>query len=155
MMGQTLSSSAFKEGSRIPARHTCDGADLLPPLAWSGTPPGTRSFAIVCTDPDAPVGTWYHWAIFDIPANVTELAQGYAKDARVGASRQALNDFSRSGYGGPCPPRGHGVHRYRFRLMALDVDVLEAPEGAEGRDIERIAKTHVLAETTLTGTYSR
>jgi Raf kinase inhibitor-like YbhB/YbcL family protein len=155
IMSLTLSSAAFSAGERIPAVHTCDGGDVSPPLAWTGAPAGVRSFAVVCTDPDAPVGTWYHWVIFDIPENITELGAGYAADARVGTTRQALNDFKRTGYGGPCPPRGHGVHRYHFRLMALDVDRIDASEPADARDVEREAERHLLDEAVLIGTYAR
>ena len=154
-MGLTLSSSAFSEGDRIPGRYTCEGEDISPPLHWSGTPAGTRSFALVCSDPDATVGTWYHWGVFDVPPGTTRLEEALPTDARVGAIRQAVTDFRRTGYGGPCPPKGHGVHRYRFHLMALDVAALSLPELPDCRDVERAAKEHRLAETTLTGTYSR
>ena len=151
----TLLSDAFTTGEPIPVVHTCDGADTSPQLSWRGAPADTRSFAIICTDPDAPVGVWCHWALFDIPANITTLAAGYATDARVGETRQAINDFRRSGYGGPCPPRGHGRHRYRFRLMALSVDHLDLIDPVDGHDAEREAERHLLADAVLTGTYGR
>ena len=154
-MAFVLSSSAFGEGAQIPARYTCEGEDISPPLAWSGSPEQTRSFALICSDPDAPVGTWYHWAIFDMPAATDQLAEGRPKDARVGAVRQAVTDFRRTGYGGPCPPKGHGAHRYRFHLMALDVASLALPEHVHCREVEREAVAHALAEAILTGTYSR
>jgi hypothetical protein len=154
-MSLTLSSAAFAPKARIPPVHTCDGANTSPPLAWSGAPAETRSFALVCTDPDAPVGTWYHWAVFDIPADIDTLIAGLATDARVGAIRQAVNDFKRTGYGGPCPPRGHGVHHYHFRLLALAVPHLDVADRADCREIERAAATHVLAEAELIGTYAR
>ncbi len=154
-MSLALLSSAFSAGERIPPAHTCDGADISPPLAWQGAPPETRSFALVLTDPDAPVGTWYHWVVFDIPANITELGAGYAADAHVGSIRQATNDFKRTGYGGPCPPRGHGVHHYLFRLMALSVDRLKIDEPADGREVERAAERHLLTDAVLIGTYGR
>lgn len=154
-MSLALMSAAFSTGEPIPTVHTCDGADTSPPLSWHGAPEGARGFAIVCTDPDAPVGTWYHWAIFDIPSNITALAAGYATDARVGSTRQAINDFKRTGYGGPCPPRGHGSHHYHFRLMALSVDRLDLDVPVEAREAERAAERHLLAEAVLIGTYGR
>jgi Raf kinase inhibitor-like YbhB/YbcL family protein len=101
-----LNSSAFADGSAIPRRFTCDGDDLSPPLSWSDAPPGTRSFVLLCDDPDAPAGTWHHWAAYDIPSTLTALAERAASDAERGGFKQAINDFQRSGYGGPCPPRG-------------------------------------------------
>jgi hypothetical protein len=150
-----LSSPAFAEGERIPALYSGEGEDLSPPLQWDGVPLGTRSFVLICNDPDAPVGTWYHWAIFDLPAATLELEAGFPTDGRVGDVRQAVTDFQRTGYGGPCPPRGHGVHRYRFRLMALDVEHLAVAASPDCRDVEAAAVPHILAERVLTGTYSR
>jgi len=121
----------------------------LPPALR--TPPGTRSLALVCSDPDAPAGTWHHWAIYDIAADATGLDAGYPADA----PGQAVNDFNRVGYGGPCPPKGHGVHRYRFRLMALDVEGLGLGPRPTCADVESAAAPHMLADTVLTGVYSR
>jgi Raf kinase inhibitor-like YbhB/YbcL family protein len=154
-MAMTLTSSAFVEGARIPARFTCEGADMSPPLAWSDPPAGARSFALVCSDPDAPVGTWYHWAVFDLPADCRALPEDYPKDPRVGGVRQAVTDFRRTGYGGPCPPKGHGTHHYRFNLMALAVPALDLADRLGCRDVETAAKRHLLAEAMLTGIYSR
>lgn len=154
-MSLALLSAAFGAGEQIPPVHTCDGADTSPPLAWQGAPPATRSFALVLTDPDAPVGTWYHWAIFDIPANISHLDAGYAAAAHVGAIRQGINDFKRTGYGGPCPPPGHGTHHYRFRLMALSVDRLDVDDPVDGRAVERAAEHRLLADAVLIGTYGR
>jgi len=109
----------------------------------------------LCDDPDAPGGTWTHWAAFDIAADATGLSEDYPKDDRVGAVRQAVTDFKRPGYGGPCPPRGHGTHHYRFRLLALDVDRLDLPAKARFDDVAAAVAGHILAEATLTGTYSR
>ena len=114
-----LNSAAFADGSAIPRRFTCDDADLSPPLNWSDAPTGTRSFTLLCDDPDAPAGTWHHWAAYDIPSTLTMLAEGAASDAEQLGFKQAINDFQRPGYGGPCPPRGHGLHHYHFRLLAL------------------------------------
>lgn len=154
-MTLTLESGAFDSEARIPDRYTCMGDDVSPPLAWSGVPPQTRSFALLCEDPDAPSGTWHHWAVFDIPATQTGLPEAFPKEARSGVIRQAVNDFRRSGYGGPCPPPGHGIHRYRFRLLALDIQTLELGGYAKCDDVARSAEPHVLEETVLIGTYSR
>jgi Raf kinase inhibitor-like YbhB/YbcL family protein len=154
-MALTLKSSAFGQEQRIPDRHTCEGDDISPPLSWSGAPSRTRSFALVCSDPDAPMKTWYHWAIFDIPATVDHLDEGIAAGVRAGGFRQAVSDFGRPGYGGPCPPKGHGEHHYRFHLFALDVSTLAVPDKAHCREVERAAAPRVLAEAVLTGIYSR
>ena len=150
-----LSSSAISDGSAIPRRYTCNGEDVSPPLEWSDAPPGTRSFVLLCDDPDAPSGTWYHWAAYDMPANQTALAPGAAQHVERLGFKQAINDFQRVGYGGPCPPRRHGPHHYHFRLLALSIDRLPVRKGPSCRDIEREARKHVLAETTLVGIYER
>ncbi|GIW71395.1 MAG: hypothetical protein KatS3mg102_0937 [Planctomycetota bacterium] len=150
-----LHSAAFADGERIPQHHTCEGEDLSPPLRWSGVPSGTRSFALVCEDPDAPGGLWVHWVLFDLPADSRELAAGLPKTGVLASgARQGLNDFGRLGYDGPCPPRGHGPHRYVFRLFAL-----EAPAGLRGgatrKELLAAIEGHVLGEARLTGTYER
>jgi hypothetical protein len=154
-MAFQLTSTAFSDGQRIPKRYACDGENLSPPLAWSGAPSTTRSFVLLCDDPDAPAGTWHHWALFDIPATQTELSEGLPREARVQAMRQATNDFVEIGYGGPCPPRGHGAHHYRFRLSALSVDKLSVKERARCKDVERAAHPHVIETADLVGIYSR
>ena len=150
-----LSSNAFADGSVIPRRFTCDGEDLSPPLEWSGTPAEAKSFVLLCDDPDAPAGTWHHWAAYDIPVAQTALAAGAAKHAEVPGFKQAINDFQHAGYGGPCPPRGHGAHHYHFRLLALSVDRLSIRQQPSWREVEREARKHVLAEATLVGVYKR
>lgn len=150
-----LRSSSFSDGTAIPRRFTCDGDDLSPALEWSGAPAGTRSFALLCEDPDAPGGTWHHWAAYDIPAAQSALAEGAARNAEKHGFKQASNDFQRIGYGGPCPPRGHGPHHYHFRLLALAVDRLETGRQRSCRDVEREARRHVLAEAILVGLYER
>ncbi|TVR96177.1 MAG: YbhB/YbcL family Raf kinase inhibitor-like protein [Rhodospirillales bacterium] len=154
-MPLTLNCPDFPEGGRIPERFTCEGDDLSPPLSWTDVPEGTRSFALICADPDAPAGTWYHWGLFDIPADQRELRAAMPSDPKVSGMRQAVTDFKRPGYGGPCPPRGHGVHHYGFRLMALDVASLPVPASGHCRDVEHAAEGHVLEAAVLTGTYSR
>jgi Raf kinase inhibitor-like YbhB/YbcL family protein len=150
-----LSSTAFSDGSAIPSRYTCDGEDLSPPLKWSDPPADTRSFALLCDDPDAPAGTWHHWAAYDIPAHLSSLVQGVAQHAESQGFKQAINDFQRSGYGGPCPPRSHGLHHYHFRLLALSADRLATGKNPSCRDVAREARKHVLAEATLVGVYER
>jgi Raf kinase inhibitor-like YbhB/YbcL family protein len=145
-----LGSEDLKDGERIPAAHSCEGEDLSPHLSWPEAPPGTKSFALIMDDPDAPDGTFRHWAVYDIPANVNELPRGDA-----GRFRQAVNDFGRAGYGGPCPPEGHGEHRYRFKLYALDVDALTVQPDAKVSQVEEEAKRHQVAMAELTGTYER
>jgi Raf kinase inhibitor-like YbhB/YbcL family protein len=150
-----LISTAFADGAAIPRRHTCDGEDTSPPLAWNDAPTKARSFALVCGDPDAPSGTWHHWAAYDIAADQTALEVDAARHADSLGFRQATNDFQRVGYGGPCPPHRHGPHHYHFRLMALSIDHLPVKKGASCRDVEREARKHMLAEAVLVGTYER
>ncbi len=148
-----IASSAFTEGATIPRRFTCDGENLSPPLEWSEAPAETRSFVLLCDDPDAPAGTWHHWAVYDIPAGHGGLGEGIRPDDN--AVGQATNDFHRLGYGGPCPPRGHGAHRYCFRLLALSIDRVPPLAHNTCVAIEREARKHLLAEATLVGVYER
>jgi len=150
-----LSSRSFQDQQAIPVRYTCDGADVSPHLAWSEAPTGTQSFVLIMDDPDAPVGTFTHWVVYDIPAHQTELPEDFPKQADVGGIRQGVNDFRRVGYGGPCPPRGHGRHRYFFKLYALDVPTLGLPGGALRTEVEARMRGHVLAEAQYMGTYER
>ncbi len=153
-----LRSPAFADGGAIPKIYTCDGQDSSPPLGWSGVPDATRSMALVVEDPDAPAGTWTHWVLFDLPANVTELGEGLPARAQVdlGAAgttaRQGRNDFGKVGYGGPCPPRG--THHYVFRIFALDARPDLEP-GTTRQQLLRAIRGHVLAEGRLVGVYSR
>jgi Raf kinase inhibitor-like YbhB/YbcL family protein len=143
-----LRSSAFSDGEAIPRRFTCEGEDLSPPLHWSDAPAGTRSFVILCDDPDAPARVWRHWAAFDIPPDRVTLPAG-------AAVKQAISDFGRPGYGGPCPPRGHGPHHYHFRLLALSTDRLRVRRDPSCRDVEREARNHLIEEAVLVGLYER
>ncbi len=149
-MAFKLFSSAFSEGGHIPELHSCQGADVSPSLEWSGEPAETRSFALIVDDPDAPAGTWTHWLLYDIPPQVHNLAQGY-KPSNLGVSGR--NDFGKPGYGGPCPPKGHGPHRYFFKLYALDVHTLGLPAGVKAAELAKAIKGHVLAETQYMGRY--
>lgn len=148
-----LTSTAFRDGGEIPRAHARDGGDASPPLAWTDAPGETKSFALVCDDPDAPRATpWVHWVLADIPASATGLPAG--KGAASSAGVPGRNDFGEHGWGGPAPPRGHGTHHYEFRLYALDRK-LEMPRGATKDDLVRAMQGHVLAEARLTGTFRR
>ena len=149
-MAFTISTDACIDGGIIPARFTCDGEDLSPQLRWTGAPPGARSFALIMDDPDAPVGTFTHWLLYDIGAAHTELAEGQ-KPGQTGVTIK--NDFGRPGYGGPCPPRGHGVHRYFFRLYALDAATLGKPVTRTA--LETALRSHTLETATVMGKYER
>jgi Raf kinase inhibitor-like YbhB/YbcL family protein len=153
-MSFSIKSSAFSEGDAIPKQYTCDAADVSPALSWAEAPAGTQSFALIADDPDAPVGNWTHWVIWNIPAQASGLPKGVAKQETLGdGSRQGKNDFKRIGYGGPCPPPGK-PHRYFFKLYALDTK-LKLNAGASKSELERAMSSHVLAETKLMGTYGR
>jgi Raf kinase inhibitor-like YbhB/YbcL family protein len=147
-----LTSSAFGSGDRIPVRFTCDGTDISPPLAWSDPPNGTRTFALVCADPDAPGGTWYHWAIYDIPA-ITHVLSEHWPSTRV-PPPQGINDFGDVGYRGPCPPPGT-PHHYHFRLYALDVARLDLGPGVRCRAVEVAVRAQTIATAELIGIYGR
>jgi Raf kinase inhibitor-like YbhB/YbcL family protein len=149
-----IRSSAFADGSAIPRRFTCDGEDISPPLEWSASPAETRSFVLLCDDPDAPGGTWHHWAVYDLASDRAALAEGAGRADRSEALKQAANDFGRPGYGGPCPPHGRG-HHYQFRLLALSIDRLSLKNHPSCRDVEREARKYVIAEAVLVGIYER
>jgi Raf kinase inhibitor-like YbhB/YbcL family protein len=148
-----LKSSAFDDGAAIPRQFTGEGEDVSPPLDWSDPPSGTRSFVVLCDDPDAPSGTWHHWAVYDIPPGCNALPAAAAA-ARHGY-RQALNDFGKPGYGGPFPPRSDGPHHYRFHLLALSAGHLEVRKDPSCHQVEREARRHLIAEAVLTGLYER
>jgi Raf kinase inhibitor-like YbhB/YbcL family protein len=150
-MPLTLTSDAFRDGDGIPKRHTCDGANLAPSLAWAGVPRGTASFALIVDDPDAPGGTFTHWLLFDIPGHQDHFEEGLPPGK---GGRALVNDFGHARYDGPCPPRGHGPHRYRFTLHALSVPALRL-RGEERADLEAAIRDHTLESVTLTGTYER
>jgi Raf kinase inhibitor-like YbhB/YbcL family protein len=155
-MDIALTSPAFAAGAAIPTQYTCDGTDVSPPLAWSGAPPGTRAFALIVDDPDAPAGTWVHWVLFNLSGTTSSLPENVAKSesvAELGGALQGRNDFRRTGYGGPCPPPGK-PHHYLFRLYALD-GPLALRAGATKADVERAMQNHVLAQGQLVGTYGR
>lgn len=150
-----LRSSRFRNRTTIPRRYTCDGENVSPPLQWGDAPASTRSFVLLCDDPDAPAGIWHHWAAYDIAADQTELAEDAARQPAGKGFAQAINDFRQVGYGGPCPPHQHGIHHYHFRLLALSVDHLRVGVKASCREIDREARKHVIAEAILIGLYQR
>lgn len=151
-MALELVSPAFALGATIPTIHTGEGADASPPLAWSGVPDGTRAFALVVDDPDAPGRTWVHWLAWDIPASARGLPAGVRPDEP--AFVQGRNDFGRVGWGGPMPPKGHGAHRYVFRLYALDRR-LDLPPTATRRELDAALRGRVLASAEWMGKYHR
>ncbi len=153
-MALKLTSTAFQPGAAIPKKFTCDGPDVSPALAWNDPPAGTQSLALIVDDPDAPVGTWVHWVLYDLPANTRDLAEGVPKQEELpNGARQGRNDFRRIGYGGPCPPAGP-AHRYFFKLYALDSKTNLKP-GATKADLEKAMKGHILAQAELMGRYQR
>jgi hypothetical protein len=145
-MAFSISSPAFRDGDWIPTPFTCDGIDEPPSLIVSDPPKGTRSFALIVDDPDAPTGTFTHWLVYDIPADPPEL--------RVTEGKTLKNSFGRRGYGGPCPPPGHGPHRYFFTVYAVDVPSLDVT-GTTRRDLERALHQHTLGTARLMGRYQR
>lgn len=155
-MAISLTSPAFEAGGRIPEKHTGEGQDVSPALRWSGLPAETASIALICDDPDAPrAEPWVHWVIFNLRPSTTELPEGVkaVPEPTIGVV-QGLTDFGRVGYGGPMPPKGHGTHRYHFRIYALDT-MLVIPGTPTKKTVLEAMRGHVLAEGELVGTYSR
>jgi len=150
-----LTSSAFRNDEVIPQKYTCDGQNVSPPLSWTAPPIGTKSLALICEDPDAPGGTWHHWAIFDIPPDQRALTEHVPRADGPNGPRQARNDFHKGGYDGPCPPHEHGAHRYRFRLFALSVEKLPLPGRPPCKDATLKALDYAIAEAELIGVYER
>ncbi|MHC4706923.1 MAG: YbhB/YbcL family Raf kinase inhibitor-like protein [Planctomycetota bacterium] len=148
-----ITSPAFEEGGLIPARYTADGADISPPLQWEAVPEGTRSIALISDDPDAPVGTWVHWVLYNLPADTRDLTENVPPDKTLpNGARQGTSDFGRIGYGGPAPPSG--THRYFFKIYALDVQI-DLPPGARKPDLLKAMEGHILAQGQLMGRYKR
>ena len=156
-MAFTLTSPAFPPNGSIPKEHTCDGDDLAPPLAWSGAPAGTKSFALIVDDPDAPdpkapKTTWVHWVLYDIPASAAALPKAAGGKSLPPGTRDGLNDWKRTGYGGPCPPIGR--HRYFHKLYALDASLGDLGHPTKAA-LERAMRGHILGQAELVGTYQR
>jgi Raf kinase inhibitor-like YbhB/YbcL family protein len=148
-----ITSPAFDEGGMIPRQFTCDGKDISPPLAWTGVPEGAKTIALISDDPDAPMGTWVHWVLFNLPATEKALPEAVPPDKELkNGAKQGRNDFRRIGYGGPCPPGG--THRYFFKLYALNA-VLNLPAGATKAELLKAMEGHILAQGQLMGKYRR
>lgn len=148
-----ITSLAFEEGDMIPRQYTCDGADMSPPLSWSGIPEGTKSLALIADDPDAPSKTWVHWVLFNLPPDTAGLPEKVPSDDTLSnGARHGKTDFGRLGYGGPCPPGG--THRYFFKLYALDA-ILDLEVGATKARLLDAMESHILAEAQLMGKYKR
>lgn len=152
-----LTSSVFSEGGSIPSQYTCEGVDRSPALAWTGAPGGTKSFALIVDDPDAPDPkapkmTYVHWVLYNIPASATQIAEAVMKPGLPAGTREGRNDWKRAGYGGPCPPIGR--HRYFFKLYALDTELAEIGEATKP-ELEAAMTGHVLGHAQLVGTYEK
>lgn len=156
-MAMTMTSTAFRHEGEIPTKHTCQGQNVSPPLAWQGVPEQARSLVLIADDPDAPDPkapkmTWVHWVLYNLPASASGLPEAVPSGGLPPGTRQGLNDWKRAGYGGPCPPVGR--HRYFFKLYALD-RLLPDMANATKADVEKAMAGHVVAETVLMGTYQK
>lgn len=153
--GLELTSEAFKESGTLPLIYTCKGDNISPPLSWSGAPEGTKSFVLIMDDPDAPLGTWIHWIVFDIPGTATGLAANVPGEMQLAdGTKQGLNSFRTVGYGGPCPPAGP-PHRYIFTLYAVDTLLDKVPPGANKGTVLRAMQGHIKGRTRLMATFGR
>ncbi|MBN2516539.1 MAG: YbhB/YbcL family Raf kinase inhibitor-like protein [Deltaproteobacteria bacterium] len=151
--GMEIKSTAFENDGMIPGLYTCDGEDISPPLEWHDAPDGTQSFSLICDDPDAPMGIWVHWVVYDIPSNVNTLPEHAPSEKELtNGGKQGRSDFGTIGYGGPCPPSG--THRYFFKLYALD-SYVDLQPGATKEQLLKAMKGHILGESTLIGNYRR
>jgi Raf kinase inhibitor-like YbhB/YbcL family protein len=156
-MSLTLKSSAFSQKGSIPSRFTCEGEDISPPLSWSDVPEGTKSFALIVDDPDAPDPkapriTWVHWVLYNIPATARALPEGMNREALPAGTKEGQNDWKRTGYGGPCPPTGR--HRYFHKLYALNTVLTDLGKPTKSQ-LEKAMAGHVLAQVELMGTYKK
>lgn len=148
-----VKSDSFSDGGMIPAKYTCDGANISPQLSWENVPKDTKSFVLICEDPDAPMGTFTHWIMYDIPANIRELPENLPKDKVLeNEAKQGTTDFKKLGYGGPCPPSG--THRYYFKLFALDT-LLNLEPGVKKETLLKAMDSHIIAQGEIMGKYAR
>jgi Raf kinase inhibitor-like YbhB/YbcL family protein len=148
-----IKSPDFEEGGMIPKKYTCEDMDVSPLLIWNSVPDNTKSFALICDDPDAPMGTWVHWVIFNLPSDTKELPENVPPQKTLAnGARQGKNDFGKIGYGGPCPPSG--THRYFFKLYALDTEI-NLDSGATKKQLLEAMEGHILAEGQLMGKYKK
>jgi Raf kinase inhibitor-like YbhB/YbcL family protein len=152
-----IKSPAFADGDTMPVKYTCDGDDISPKLEWSGVPDGAKSLALICDDPDAPMGTWVHWVMFNLPPDMTQIDEKYTPSRGLSDNDDGIidgiNDFRCPGYNGPCPPKGP-AHRYYFKLYALDI-ILNLKTGASKTDVEKAMSGHTLEQVELIGKYQR
>ena len=152
-----IKSAAFEANGDIPKKYTCKGADVSPPLVWEGVPAGAKSLALICDDPDAPVGVWVHWVLYGLSPQLKGLPEGVAKTESVvvekSSAMQGLNDFGRAGYGGPCPPPG-APHRYFFKLYALDAAPRLHPKASKAQLLKAM-EGHILGQAELVGRFAR
>ncbi len=147
--------TSFEAGEYIPDKYTCQGEDLSPALNWEGYPENVKSFVLIVEDPDAPIGTFYHWVLYDIPPDINSLPEGITNEAlKAKGIKVGTNDFRRLGYGGPCPPPGN-PHRYFFKVFALDIESVGLPEGANARQVLKAIEGHVIAQGDIYGLYKR
>ena len=150
-----IESPAFRSEDMIPVKYTCDGDDVSPALRWFDSPPNVKGFVLIMEDPDAPMGTFTHWILYNIPPSLSNLPENIPKKPEVqGIGMQGVNDFGRVGYGGPCPPRTHPPHRYYFRLYALD-SMLNLKPSASLNEVRRAMNGHIIAEAYVMGKYGR
>jgi Raf kinase inhibitor-like YbhB/YbcL family protein len=150
-----LASPAISPGSEMPAQYTCDRSDISPPLSWSGIPEGSRSLVLVVEDPDAPSGTFRHWIVFDIPPAARGFDAGYSANRPAAGLHEAQNDFGKTGYGGPCPPPGHGTHHYHFRLPAISRPTLDLRGGTPALDVLKAAQPYLIQQAEFVATFRR
>ncbi len=148
-----VTSSVFEDGERIPSRYTCDGQDISPPVSWQGVGEKAVTVALICDDPDAPMGTWVHWVVWNIPADTGGFDEAVPADDQLeNGARQGITSFGTPGYGGPCPPSG--THRYYFKVYALDTE-LDIPADSNKEDLLAAMEGHILAQGQLMGRYAR
>jgi Raf kinase inhibitor-like YbhB/YbcL family protein len=148
-----VTSTAFKEGEMIPRKYTCRGENISPQIAWSNIPEGTKSFLLIADDPDAPMGTWVHWVVYNIPANFSELKERFPEDSKFpDGIMQGITDFGTTGYGGPCPPSG--IHRYYFKLYAIDI-ILDVKPRLTKQEVLNEIEGHILAKGQLMGKFRK
>lgn len=148
-----ITSSAFENNGEVPSKYTCDGDDISPPLKWEDVPDGTRSIALICDDPDAPMGTFMHWVLYNLSADKKELPENFPDDETLpDGTRQGITDFGKTGYGGPCPPSGE--HRYFFKVYALD-KMLDLAVVADKDELAKAMQGHILGQGQLVGKYRR
>jgi Raf kinase inhibitor-like YbhB/YbcL family protein len=148
-----ITSSAFENEGMIPSKYTCDGANISPPLQWQAVPEETKSIALICDDPDAPIGTFVHWVVYNLPPDVRELKKNFPDDETLpDDTRQGINDFGRTNYGGPCPPSG--THRYYFKIYAMDKKI-DMTSIADKDSLLKAMEGHILAAGQLMGKYKR